>query len=548
MLKKVNFVLKTHERKISDSLKKSLCSTGDINHTNVYIHRGKKIGWGGFSEVYKISIYQCDEMPSANMGNIGDIGNIIRNTPGVKKRDGALKYAPVNKKYGLESLMEMNIMKHLTHKCINAALSINIKPIIGDISFLQNLAIADASIIRKNSRKLSPKDLKIWIWCIVCGVAKMHSNGILHGDIKCGNILLFYIDEEGKRLVKGESGICEEFSNVECKLNDFSLSRLITDPDFGTIDTPGHTSYTSTHRPIEVWKSEKFSFSADMWALGCTIYELTYGAILFPPKRCINKAKEIEQNIKAIKEWDLLNLQPSIICDYDPIVVKKPRQEPIHGVIVPNEYKLLMIDDENTQDSLGSQRSPYKCFSADLEAETHYFNGSFELSKSAPQLLKSKVVPSSWYEHQNSEVNDIIIGLLNLNTFNRYTVWDLLEHEYFNDIKTVKVYSDMIPHVTKRCFTKIEYFLEGVSQTFMEEAKSAMLGDDVAYLATYLYQRANTIKTNKPKPSIKSCLRIAHKIINRSSPPSFGVIDDDEVNDEILLCQLLNYNFLQHIK
>lgn len=97
-----------------------------------------------------------------------------------------------------------------------------------------------------------------WIRQIMLGLLCLHQHRFVHGDIKPSNIL--YYDGD----------------NI--KLGDFGQSVLIFSDDH-LLD---HMSYTIQYRPQEVWKKIGWSFSADIWALGCTIFELYYRRCLFP--------------------------------------------------------------------------------------------------------------------------------------------------------------------------------------------------------------------------------------------------------------------------
>jgi hypothetical protein len=62
---------------------------------------------------------------------------------------------------------------------------------------------------------------------------------------------------------------------------------------------------TTTHRPLEAWNTEKWGKEVDIWALGCTIFELIYGYLLFPLQE--GKTNNIiEKKYKnAIYDWYL---------------------------------------------------------------------------------------------------------------------------------------------------------------------------------------------------------------------------------------------------
>uniref|UniRef100_A0A6C0BCL8 Protein kinase domain-containing protein n=1 Tax=viral metagenome TaxID=1070528 RepID=A0A6C0BCL8_9ZZZZ len=102
--------------------------------------------------------------------------------------------------------------------------------------------------------------VKNWIICFLKGLAHLHLNRIIHGDPKAKNIIIY---------------------DDEAKLSDFGMSSLI----LGCGEQEYHKKmYTPTHRAPEVWTTNYWDLSADIWAAGCTIYEMLYGKSLFGVK------------------------------------------------------------------------------------------------------------------------------------------------------------------------------------------------------------------------------------------------------------------------
>ncbi len=84
----------------------------------------------------------------------------------------------------------------------------------------------------------------------------LHADGIIHGDIKPGNIL-------------------EHLDKIS--FTDYGSSLLLTNQNIH-ID-----SYTTCYRAPEVWK-KSWNYKSDIWALGCTLQELKNGNVMFPIK------------------------------------------------------------------------------------------------------------------------------------------------------------------------------------------------------------------------------------------------------------------------
>lgn len=115
-----------------------------------------------------------------------------------------------------------------------------------------------------------------WIRDILFGLNYLHNLRIIHGDIKAENILIF--------------------SELDAKLADFGCAKFSWSPSKGTC------AYTPTHRAPEIWENRDWGILADIWGLGCTIYELVTGEKLFPfnPDR--------EAFIETLKTFNKVNI------------------------------------------------------------------------------------------------------------------------------------------------------------------------------------------------------------------------------------------------
>lgn len=188
----------------------------------------------------------------------GSFGNIIKAKLQVSNYTITLAIKKIEKNsiYGMNSIMECYIMLHIQSNFLTKAIRIDIDN-MGNCQIMQPLAVCDmAEYIKKNKTE---NNLKKWFWQLVCGIAHLHSNGILHCDIKCKNILIY--------------------ENDNIALTDFGLSKMIINPEIGT--RIGN-AYTLNYRPIEVLKHINYSFPADIWALGCTLFEIKYGFSYLP--------------------------------------------------------------------------------------------------------------------------------------------------------------------------------------------------------------------------------------------------------------------------
>ena len=126
----------------------------------------------------------------------------------------------------------------------------------GKLQLFSDKASGTCRSIKNNSL---PR-IKKWFNSLIQGVSHLHYRRLIHGDIKGTNVLI--VDDD-------------------VKLADFGMVTLILENNYQTF--PNNVKmYTVTHRPPEVWKGNVWGFSADIWALGCTFFEILYGHSLFP--------------------------------------------------------------------------------------------------------------------------------------------------------------------------------------------------------------------------------------------------------------------------
>ena len=129
----------------------------------------------------------------------------------------------------------------------------------------------------KEKRTLSLKDMQTILRDILRCLKLLKNIGIIHCDLKPENILF-----------KSESS-----KNV--KVIDFGSATFIDDNEYDYLQT-------RPYRAPEICFGCKFDFSADMWSVGCILYEIATSKVLFSYQSVqenIVKAMAINQTFSA---------------------------------------------------------------------------------------------------------------------------------------------------------------------------------------------------------------------------------------------------------
>ena len=172
-------------------------------------------------------------------------------------------------------LREIKIMKNLTHENILGLLDVIYIPheteTLGEVYLVTELMETDLSRVIQSKQELTDEHIAYFTYQILRAFKFIHSANIIHRDLKPSNILLN--------------------EHWDLKLCDFGLSRSLSIQKQEDL-----TEYVVTrfYRAPEIMlSSHSYSNSVDVWSIGCTLWEIVSGKILFPGENYIEQVNLI---------------------------------------------------------------------------------------------------------------------------------------------------------------------------------------------------------------------------------------------------------------
>ncbi|KAM8902755.1 serine/threonine-protein kinase NLK [Spinachia spinachia] len=157
---------------------------------------------------------------------------------------------------------ELKMLSFFKHENVLSALDILQPPHIDyfeEIYVVTELMQSDLHKIIVSPQPLSSDHAKVFLYQILRGLKYLHSAGILHRDIKPGNLLVN--------------------SNCVLKICDFGLARLEESDESRHMTQEVVTQYYRA--PEILMGSRHYSNSIDIWSVGCIFAELLGRRILF---------------------------------------------------------------------------------------------------------------------------------------------------------------------------------------------------------------------------------------------------------------------------
>lgn len=184
---------------------------------------------------------------------------------------------------GVPCLMEASVMAAYKHPYLNNAISIKVAD--NSLYIIQKEATGGTLHSWVDVNTISDRVVLSVISSIGQGLAFLHADDIIHGDVKPTNILVF----------NGDNGPI-------FKLSDFNLA---THKRWNSHIPVCTTSY----RPIEAWSLKNWDEKVDIWGLGCVAYYVKYRISLFDSQKKSNwplpNGKTVSgRYLNALYDWE----------------------------------------------------------------------------------------------------------------------------------------------------------------------------------------------------------------------------------------------------
>lgn len=205
---------------------------------------------------------------------------------------------------------ELKILRHLRHENIISILDVMQPPEdlskFDDVYVVLDLMESDLHHIIHSVQPLSDEHIKFFLYQIMRGLKYIHSANVLHRDLKPSNLLIN--------------------RNCELKIGDFGMARGLSSSseDHATF----MTEYVATrwYRAPELMLSlSEYTFSIDMWSVGCIFAEMLGRRQLFPGKNYLNQLQLILSVVGTPSEEYITNVGSDRVKTYlQSLPVRKP--------------------------------------------------------------------------------------------------------------------------------------------------------------------------------------------------------------------------------
>ncbi|CAH8527730.1 unnamed protein product [Schistosoma rodhaini] len=207
--------------------------------------------------------------------------------------------------------------------------------LFSEVSVLCEYMDTDLHKIIVSTQYLSLEHVKLFVYQILRGLKYLHSAGVIHRDLKPGNLLV----------------------NSDCllKICDFGLARSVPSFDVESPSNPLTLEVvTQFYRPPELLLGSNFYTAAvDQWSVGCILGELLCRQILFQSSSSFRQLDMIFNLLGSPNAMELIDLVgfPSSSIDFIRNCPVRPfNHAAVSRILVPANTQYFQSSTENPPD------------------------------------------------------------------------------------------------------------------------------------------------------------------------------------------------------
>jgi len=270
----------------------------------------------------------------------------------IKKISGAFDEEATRFDAAKRTLREIQLLRHLKHENVIGLRRLLLSPDGRDAYLVTDRMDSDMAKVIDSKQQLSDDHLKYFLYQMLCGLAYVHSAGVVHRDLKPANVLLN--------------------ANCELKISDFGLARSIDE------DEAALTQYVVTRwyrAPEILLLARTYTKAVDVWSVACIFAELLRRRALFAGRDPVHQLSLITSLLGTPAIDELNGVDEKLVHALSSLPRKPPL--PLRSA-VPNAseagldllQQMLTFDAKQRISAAGALRHPFLASLHDGEPET----------------------------------------------------------------------------------------------------------------------------------------------------------------------------------
>ena len=185
----------------------------------------------------------------------------------------------------------------------------------------------------------------------ICRALKYaHDNRVVHRDLRVSFSLLL---SSSLYFQPDNIFMCHNFKTI--KVGDFGISKQLehTAQELSTINADGYPAYVA----IELYNDQKYTTSADIWSLGCILYEMAHRRRLFAPDFiACHDFVNWENTKKKVREYQHRKIRETCSPEIKQLILKcvsyKPQDRPTAFAALNDATEVMFNLDSEEQISM----------------------------------------------------------------------------------------------------------------------------------------------------------------------------------------------------